>query len=772
MTNDTANLQTDALKKLFQEGECFFNGNDMSKARACYEKIVALYPKNTEALNNLGVILFHEGKNGQSSELFEKVLSIDPSDKDALINLSFLLRSSGQLTKIIDYLEEAMRLRPHDHEIKKLFQELQSQLNHDKKRDSDAEIRMAEAFFVLSTGRCGVYTLSQILSMSKKVRIQHGPNPIIGEESLLAWWGDENKSNIFKQKLFPLISSAMGNGLIYGEATPTLTPFADVIARELPNAKFLVLVRNPYHFVQSAVKQNYYQGHPEDFLRLQPSKNSEFFSTWKSLSQIEKICWLWTETYRWILEVLSQVDKERFLIVRFEEIQSRSLKIKEIFEFLAIDEYYEKQVEKILALHLNSQSYGRFPISDIWSHEIRNIINTTCGALAKRLGYESGNTLTSCVNKANKPHRQSPPMVSIGIPLYSGGTMLADSLESILSQDFGDFEIIISDHGSDTFIREIALHYEKLDHRIKYFPTDDHSNCIGVQNFFRVVELSSAPFFMWGSYDDRMENSYIRTCLEKIQEDDSIALVYTKSKVYQNHTKYLGAGNDSLKADQDDPSERFLHVIWELMMCNAFYGLFRREIIRKTRSFRKNAYAHDNLFLAEIALMGKIIQLDDHLFIRHLTRNYERSIEEHHTDLIRSMDPPWLEEGITLPFCRLTYSHCELINYSSFSISKKEQVTREIIRCFRERWDKQLRYEIDRAIKLINAGFFYCTWDGRHYGPQIYDSGQHLLHFHITDVLKALSEALFIYPEWEDLRKAYTKCLHTCQELPFSNTNN
>jgi hypothetical protein len=136
------------------------------------------------------------------------------------------------------------------------------------------------------------------------------------------------------------------------------------------------------------------------------------------------------------------------------------------------------------------------------------------------------------------------------------------------------------------------------------------------------------------------------------------------------------------------------------------------------------------------------------------------------------MDPPWLEEGITLPFCRLTYSHCELINYSSFSISKKEQLTREIIRCFRERWDKQLRYEIDRAIKLINAGFFYCTWDGRHYGPQIYDSGQHLLHFHITDVLKALSEALFIYPEWEDLRKAYTKCLHTCQELPFSNTNN
>jgi len=269
-----------------------------------------------------------------------------------------------------------------------------------------------------------------------------------------------------------------------------------------------------------------------------------------------------------------------------------------------------------------------------------------------------------------------------------------------------------------------------------------------------------------------MEKSYIRKCIEKIQEDDSIALVYSKSKVYQNNSKYIGIGNDTVKADQDDPCERFLHVIWELMMCNAMYGLFRREIIRKARSFRKDAYAHDTLFLAEVALMGKIIQIDEPLFIRNLTRNYERSLDEHYTDLIRSMDPPWLEEGITLPFCRLMYSHCELINYSSLSFDKKEQLTREIIRCFRMRWDKQLRYEIGRAIQLTDAGCYYCTWDRRHYGQEILDRAKNLQHFYATSVTKALSEALFIYPEWEDLRKAHAKCLRTCQELPSSTTAN
>jgi len=99
-------------------------------------------------------------------------------------------------------------------------------------------------------------------------------------------------------------------------------------------------------------------------------------------------------------------------------------------------------------------------------------------------------------------------------------------------------------------------------------------------------------------------------------------------------------------------------------------------------------------------------------------------------------------------------------------------LTSEIIRCFKMRWDKQLRYEIDRAIQLTNTDCYYYTWDGRHYKQEILDQAKHLQHFYVTTVIKALSEALFIYPEWENLRKAYTKCLHTCQELSLSMINN
>ena len=43
---------------------------------------------------------------------------------------------------------------------------------------------------------------------------------------------------------------------------------------------------------------------------------------------------------------------------------------------------------------------------------------------------------------------QNTPRVSVGIPVYNGERFIAQAVESILSQTFRDFELIISDNGS------------------------------------------------------------------------------------------------------------------------------------------------------------------------------------------------------------------------------------------------------------------------------------------------------------------------------------
>ena len=751
MTPSDSISYADDLTDLFETGESLFIENEIERAKACFQKILRENPEHAGALNNLGVISFGEGDAETARAFLEKALTVDPAYKDALLNLAEVPGTDPLSFAVL--AERVLQSHPGDPEIIALAASLPAALAHETQTPMPVP---QKAFFILSPGRSAMATLERIVGLSSDVALHSERDP----ETLSALKNGAGDPACFrKMRSRPLDAAARG-GLVFGEATPLLVPYAAAIAAELPASKFLVVVRNPEDFVCSALAQNFYQGHPDDDLRCVPATGSALHVQWRNLSQLEKICWLWTSTYQTLLDALEPLGPGRCRCVKLEDLRPDAPAIQEIFDFLSIGGYNSEQVGKILGLGMNAHNYRHFPSAQDWSDEVRNLVADRCGALAHRLGYAPATSRPA----PTRPRHAPVPAVSVGLPLYSGGAMLADSLECFLAQDFGDFEIIVSDHGSDPMVREVAEHFASQDRRIRYHLTQDRMRCIGASNFMSVVELARAPFFLWGSYDDRIEKTYIGKCLEPLRADRSVVLAYSRSKVIQNHSRDLGPGNDVLHADMDDPCERFVHVIRELAMCNAFYGIFRRETLRRTRALRRDAYAHDNLLLAEIALAGKIVQIDEPLFIRNLTRNYDRSYEEHHTDMIRSLDFPWLETGITLPFCRLTYCHCELVNYSALSMEQKELLTAEIVRCFKSRWGQQLDYEITRAVGLVQAGCFFRTWDGRHYGPQL-ERAANLRHFHVADVVKALSEALFLFPERNDLREAYVKTLQASEAL-------
>ena len=81
------------------------------------------------------------------------------------------------------------------------------------------------------------------------------------------------------------------------------------------------------------------------------------------------------------------------------------------------------------------------------------------------------------------------PLVSIGMPVYNGERYLEKSLVALLDQDYGNFELIISDNASTDRTPEICRAFVAKDGRVSYSRND--TNIGAVKNFNRAFELSS-----------------------------------------------------------------------------------------------------------------------------------------------------------------------------------------------------------------------------------------------------------------------------------------
>ena len=59
-------------------------------------------------------------------------------------------------------------------------------------------------------------------------------------------------------------------------------------------------------------------------------------------------------------------------------------------------------------------------------------------------------------------------VVSVVTPVYNGQSHLAECIESVIAQSFGDWEYIILDNASTDSTAQIAQRYAAQDTRIKY----------------------------------------------------------------------------------------------------------------------------------------------------------------------------------------------------------------------------------------------------------------------------------------------------------------
>jgi glycosyltransferase involved in cell wall biosynthesis len=205
--------------------------------------------------------------------------------------------------------------------------------------------------------------------------------------------------------------------------------------------------------------------------------------------------------------------------------------------------------------------------------------------------------------------------VSIGLPVFNGEKYLGQAIDSILSQTYEDFELVISDNASTDKTREICREYAKRDGRISYYRSE--RNFGAPWNFNRVVKLSSGVYFKWAAHDDVLAPEYLQKCVRVLDDDASVVLCHSKTGRIDENGNLVGNYDDKTlsRISSWKPHERFGDMISVQNTCWAVMGLVRADSFRKT-PLHGNYIDADRNLLAEISLMGRICEIQEHLFFR------------------------------------------------------------------------------------------------------------------------------------------------------------
>jgi glycosyltransferase involved in cell wall biosynthesis len=220
-----------------------------------------------------------------------------------------------------------------------------------------------------------------------------------------------------------------------------------------------------------------------------------------------------------------------------------------------------------------------------------------------------------CSDTSLKVTKMKKPTLSIGLPVYNGERYLPKAINCLLSQDFDDFELVISDNGSSDQTETICREFARKDRRVRYFRSDENRG--SSWNFRRVFELSEGDFFKYAAYDDECHPTMLRRCLEVFRASDpTVALVYTLSETIDENSNVIapdcGANWDRVATTAKTPHERLARVIWRSLHGQAFYGVIRASFLRRARPF--GSIVADWMVLAELGMMGKIIEVPEVLF--------------------------------------------------------------------------------------------------------------------------------------------------------------
>lgn len=189
--------------------------------------------------------------------------------------------------------------------------------------------------------------------------------------------------------------------------------------------------------------------------------------------------------------------------------------------------------------------------------------------------------MINLLDKQNRMSRNGSVAVQVGMPVYNGARFIGEALNSLLSQSFKDWKLVIADNASTDETEQICRDFAKADNRINYVR---HVTNIGAPKNFRfVLDQASTPYFMWAAADDVWGPEFIASCIGRLSAKPDCGMAFTGLDVIDSFGQIIRHCPDIPGFSGAADMATVARYVWSPEFhgkANLIYSLYRTELCK------------------------------------------------------------------------------------------------------------------------------------------------------------------------------------------------
>jgi len=219
----------------------------------------------------------------------------------------------------------------------------------------------------------------------------------------------------------------------------------------------------------------------------------------------------------------------------------------------------------------------------------------------------------------------SESLVCIGVPVYNGEKFLKNALDSLLSQTFTNFNLIISDNSSTDSTQSICQEYAQKDKRIQYYRQTKNMGIVSNHKF--ILNKAKSKYFVWAAADDLWNNTFLEKNVKILENNKNfigsiseIKQGYDLKQDWKTIVKNTKPKNftkgESVQLICGSYSNR-IKTLLKLRQESGLYAVYRTEILKKSVDVDE-LYVWPFQILFKIAKFGETNLIDEVLMYKYL----------------------------------------------------------------------------------------------------------------------------------------------------------